>query len=155
MIRISSGYRITYWTLSLRKGLRSGQDNRGHFGDAMNQPQLTFPFKPPEAAGQELRDKGMKQALSHAESVNHDWQEKALVFLFDYIHHHPSLNFSCEMVREEAKGVVPKPPSLRAWGPIFPLAARKGWIIQVGYVHVKNPDAHMANAALWESRLVE
>ncbi len=57
------------------------------------------------------------------------------------------------MVRLEAKGIVPEPPSLRAWGAVLLSAAKRGWIRQVGYVHVDNPKAHKANAALWESCL--
>jgi hypothetical protein len=55
------------------------------------------------------------------------------------------------MVRMEAKGIVPDPPSLRTWGAVLLTGARKGWIKRVGYIQVENPKAHKANAALWES----
>jgi hypothetical protein len=103
--------------------------------------------------GQDLRDRGMKRAQQHAEDVEEGWNIKALDFLYIYAKKHPG-KFSGEMVRLEADGIVPKPPSLRAWGGILAGAARRGWIRQVGYVKVKNPAAHQANAAQWESLLI-
>jgi hypothetical protein len=92
----------------------------------------------------------MKRAQQHAEEVEEGWNIKALDFLYLYAKRYPG-KFSGEMVRLEARGIVPDPPSLRAWGGILANAARRGWIRQVGYIKVKNPNAHQANAALWES----
>ncbi len=116
-----------------------------------NQSQLTFPFNDSPSApnGQDLRDKKMAQAVDHAEKLNNGWQEKALSFLEEYCKTHH--RFSGEMVRIEAKGIVPEPPSLRTWGVILLTGSRRGWIRQVGYVHVETPSSHCANAALWES----
>ena len=120
-----------------------------------NQSQLTFPFKetPPTPTGRDLRDRDMARALKHTEKINNGWQEKALSFLEEYCRTHH--RFSGEMVRIEAKGIVPEPCSLRTWGAVLLTGSRRGWIRQVGYVHVSNPMAHNANAALWESRVVK
>jgi len=117
--------------------------------------QLTFFFNdsPPPPTGRGLRDKGINQALQHTEKLNNGWQEKALAFLEEYCKTHH--RFSGEMVRIEAKGIVPEPPSLRTWGAVLLTGSRKGWIRQVGYVHVSNINAHCANAALWESLICE
>jgi hypothetical protein len=119
------------------------------------QTQLTFPFKDSAfiPTSKHLRDKGIKKAFNHAEKINNGWSEKALSFLEEYCKTHH--RFSGEMVRIEARGKVPEPPSLRSWGSILLTGSRKGWINQVGYVHVQTPSSHCANAALWESRILE
>jgi hypothetical protein len=113
-----------------------------------------FDIQKSKPDGQDLRDRGMKRALQHAEDVEDGWNIKALDFLYVYAKSHPG-KFSGEMVRLEAEGTVPKPPCLRAWGGILANAARRGWIRQVGYTKVTNPDAHQANAALWESLIIK
>ena len=113
--------------------------------------QLTFFFNdsPPPPTGRDLRDRDMARALKHTEKLNNGWQEKALSFLEEYCRTHH--RFSGEMVRIEAKGIVEDPASLRTWGAVLLTGSRRGWIRQVGYVHVNTPSSHMANAALWES----
>jgi hypothetical protein len=112
--------------------------------------QLSFlDVQKPKPTGEILRDKGIARAVKHADKVNDGWQKKALDYLYLYIVSHD--RFSGEMVRQEAKGIVPEPPSLRAWGAILLQGSRRGWIRQVGFVHVQNEKAHRANAALWES----
>ena len=120
--------------------------------------QLSFlDVEKPKPTGEILRDRGIQKALDHAEEVNaHRWQAKALDFLYLYALNHD--HFSGEMVRMEAKGIVPDAPSARAWGAILLTGARKGWIRQAcdgdgepKTIKVYNPKAHKANAALWES----
>lgn len=113
--------------------------------------QLSFlDIEKPKPDGEILRDRGMRKAMRHAEEVEEGWNVKALDFLYLYAKKYPG-RFSGEMVRIEAGGIVPEPPSLRAWGGILANGARRGWIHQVGYIKVDNPNAHRANAALWES----
>jgi len=113
--------------------------------------QLSFlNIEKPKPDGQVLRDRGIRKAIQHAEEVGDGWQTKALDFLYIYAKKNPG-KFSGEMVRLEAKGIVPDPPCLRAWGAILLTGSRRSWIHQVGYIKVNNPAAHRANAALWQS----
>jgi hypothetical protein len=99
----------------------------------------------------ELRDRGIQQAVEHAEEITPNWKELALSFLETYAHSH--FNFAGEDIRAAAEGIVPTPPSLRAWGSVIKTAAMRGWIIQIGFHKCDNPKAHRANAARWQSRL--
>ncbi len=116
--------------------------------------QLSFlDIEKPLPTGEILRDKGIKKALDHAEDVHNGWQAKAVDFLYIYARDHH--RFSGEMVRMEAKGIVPDPPSLRTWGAVLLTGARKGWIRRVGTIHVTNPKAHACFASEWESNIGE
>lgn len=99
-------------------------------------------------SGEILRDKGIKQAVDHAEEVSDGWHEKALRFLESYCQTHQF--FSGEMVRMAAVD-IPTPPCLRTWGGVMVAGAKRGWIKQIGTEQVTNPKAHRANAARWES----
>jgi hypothetical protein len=103
----------------------------------------------PLPTGELLRDRGIKKALDHAEQIHNDWQTRALDFLYLYARDHD--RFSGEMVRMEAKGIVPDAPSARTWGAVMLNGARKGWIRRVGIIHVTNPKAHSCFASEWES----
>ncbi len=123
----------------------------------MNQLNF-FETSKPKPTGELLRDKGIKRAVQHAEDIHNDWQRTALDFLYLYAKNHE--RFSGEMVRMEAKGIVPDAPSARTWGAVMLNGARKGWIRQARdrdgepkTVKVDNPKAHKANAALWEGLL--
>jgi hypothetical protein len=116
----------------------------------MNQLSF-FEIQKSKPNGQDLRDRDIKRAIQHAEEFYNDWQKTALDFVYLYAINHRK--FSGEMVRQTAKGIVPDPPSLRAWGGIIMIAAKRGWIRQIGYIKVVNPKAHKANAAYWESIL--
>lgn len=97
--------------------------------------------------GPELRDQGMQRATNHADAVINDWSETAYQFLLGYLHSH-SL-FMTEDVRKASEGIVPEPPSLRAWGSIIVRAAKSGFIKRAGYENVKNARAHSTPATLW------
>lgn len=125
----------------------------GHWEKSNRNIALPAPDGDPPASGEILRDKGIKQAVNHAEEVEEGWQEKALGFLFIFIHSHGQ--FAIEDIRTQAErfSQVPEPPSKRAWGAIAREAAKRGWIKKMGYIQVRNPSAHCANANLWESCL--
>lgn len=96
-----------------------------------------------------LRDAGMQSAKDHANQENPSWHDQALQWVLDYATTHAT--FSGEKARQASAGVVPEPPHLRAWGSVLMAAAKRKWIKKIGYVQVKNPLAHRANAALWQS----
>lgn len=104
--------------------------------------------KPPPPTGRDLADKGIKRAVSHAEQIQERWRVTALEFLYFYIQRND--RFQVEDVRKAAKGIIPEPPSLRAWGGIIRSAAARGWVRQVGIEPVQNATAHCANAAVWQ-----
>lgn len=114
--------------------------------------QLSFlDIEKPKPTGAVLRDKGIKRGVQHAEGIYNDWQRTAMDFLYLYARNHH--RFSGEMVRMEAKEIVPDPPSLRTWGAVLLQGARKGWIKRVGTIQVTNPRAHACFASEWESLL--
>lgn len=93
------------------------------------------------------RDIGIKKAEDHANSVHESWSDKAYEFLRQYIRH--DAEFMTEQIREASEGIVPEPPSKRAWGSIVLKAARAGLIKKIGYKSVSNPKANATPATLW------
>jgi len=96
----------------------------------------------------ELRDTGMRRAETHADAVSLNWSDRAYAFLVEYIKSHPV--FQAEDVRYAAQGIVPTPPSARAWGSVVVRAAKAGLIRQDGFKKVKNVKAHSTPAAVWK-----
>ena len=103
--------------------------------------------------GNDLRDKGINQAVEHADRVSLNWSERAYRLTEDYAKRH--FLFSGEQVRLASKGMIDEPPHLRAWGAIMLKAAKNGLIKRVGYIQVENIAAHRATATLWESKVYE
>lgn len=101
--------------------------------------------------GAQLRNSGMNQAETHANHLHHGWSHEAYSFLEGYARINPT--FMAEDVRTASAGVVPPPPSKRAWGAVIVRAAKAGIITSLGTRKVKNPRAHCANATLWKSKL--
>lgn len=111
------------------------------------QSQLNLFNVPPVITGETMRDKGIKKAVDHANEVYNDWNEKAFSFLIIYIQ---SVNeFMVEEMRQASTGIVPAPPSLRAWGGIIVRAAKAGLIKKTGFRNVKNIKAHCTPATVW------
>lgn len=99
-------------------------------------------------SGVDLRDVGINNALNHANTVYENWQEKAYHFLLNYTK--KNNEFMAEDVRLASNGVIPDPPSNRAWGGIFVKAAKAGLISRKGFRNVKNAKAHCTPATLWQ-----
>jgi len=97
--------------------------------------------------GNELRDKGIQKAEDHANEVIENWSGFAYNFLLDQINN--GKPFMVEDIRDAAKGIIPDPPSLRAWGSIVVKAARNGEIKRIGYHKVRNARAHSTPASVW------
>jgi hypothetical protein len=106
---------------------------------------------------QSLQQAGTQQAVDHANAVSPKWSERAYQLLIDFLQHHK--RFMGEDVRSyAAEQDFDLPPSARAWGGIIQRASKEYLIIKIGIQQVKNPKAHLANAAVWErndERLIE
>lgn len=102
-------------------------------------------------SGESLKEKGMRQALQHADKVEHRWSEKAYQVLLDFLSHLPEdRKFMTEQFRKYAyENGLPAPPSERAHGSVIRRAAIEGKIIRVGFGQVTNPKAHCANSSVW------
>jgi len=99
--------------------------------------------------GAKLRDRGIDRAVSHADSVEPQWSEQAYQFLLTFLTH--NREFMAEDVREASIGIVPEPPSNRAWGGVIVRAAKAGYIRKAGFKKVRNSRAHCTPAAVWQS----
>lgn len=91
---------------------------------------------------------GIRRAVEHANVQVHGWSDQAYNFLLDYAKKHRE--FMVEDVREASKGVVPVPPSTRAWGGVIVRASKAGVVKRKGFQKVKNAKAHCTPATLWE-----
>ena len=102
-----------------------------------------------DRTGKELRDAGIKTAVEHADAVQPEpkWSDLAYSFLEQYIQ--TRQKFMTEEVRAASEGIVPEPPSLRAWGGIVVRAANRGLIEKAGYQEVQNPKAHRTPSSVW------
>jgi hypothetical protein len=103
------------------------------------------------ATGPQLRDKGIRKAVTKAEAINPSWSDLAYDFLRSYIQtHHRFLTEDIRTAAERA-GIV-SPASKRVWGSLILRAVREGIIRADGYAQVSNPQAHCANARIWVVR---
>lgn len=102
-----------------------------------------------------LKNKGIKQAVNHANQVIPDWSEKAYLFFLEWLDGKPSgFKFQIEEFREVAFSMgMPKPPSLRAFGSITLRAKNAGHIVSIGIKSTKGKTAHHANACVWVKTL--
>lgn len=98
--------------------------------------------------GEELKQKGMQQALDNANNTYFLWSDIAYSFLEEFAKNNKV--FMIEDVRNAASGLIPDPPSQRAWGGIIQRAKSK-LIKHIGYNSVKNPAAHKTPASVWQS----
>lgn len=101
----------------------------------------------------QVTQRGIQQAVDHANAVHKDWCDIAFDFLKGYIEINPM--FMAEDVRFASQGIVPIPPTQRAWGGIIRKAASMNLIKSNGQKQVKNVKAHMAFATEWRSLIVK
>ncbi|MBQ19141.1 MAG: hypothetical protein CMD31_00140 [Flavobacteriales bacterium] len=106
---------------------------------------------------QQLKFEGIERAIDNANDKASQvvqgrlmpWSDIAYNFLLNFLRENKGSAFMVENVRSKAVGIIPEPPSKRAWGGIVVKAKNNGLIRHIGYRQVKNPKAHMANASLW------
>jgi len=103
--------------------------------------------------GRENMLNGIQAALNHANAVHTNWSDQAYQFLKKYIE--SNTEFMAEDVRNASVGIVPQPPSLRAWGGVMRRAIMEGLISKAGIKTVKNIKAHRANANSYKSERVK
>ena len=98
--------------------------------------------------GRELRDIGISKAIDSANASTENWSGLAYMFLLKFIR--STSEFMTEEVRAASEGIIPQPPSSRAWGGIIVRAAKSNMIKRKGFRNVKNAKAHCTPATLWE-----
>lgn len=108
----------------------------------------SYSFEKEYAASVLARDLGIKQAEDSANSKNKGWSDLAYGYLLAYTKAHPE--FMIEEIRTSSAGLIPEPPSNRAWGSIAVRAAKEGIISRKGFQSVKNVKAHRTPATLWK-----
>lgn len=87
-----------------------------------------------KSLSQQPRQRGMQQAISHAESVEPQWCEQAIHILRWFLRRHKGKKFTSEQVVEwaDAHGFrCPTDP--RSWGSVMLTAKREGLIVKDGY----------------------
>lgn len=100
-------------------------------------------------ASAQARNEGMAIASDHAEACYNGWNDVAYNFLVSFLSTRST--FMTEDVREASDGIVPNPPSNRAWGSVVVRAAKNGLIERIGYGEVSNKKAHCTPASIWRT----
>lgn len=107
----------------------------------VNQTQIDF--------GRQARDRGMEKARAHADAVVNDWSERAYELLKWFLERTKG-SFMAEDFRADVKGLLPEPPTNRAYGSVVLRASREGLIRKVGHGTVKSATAHRCFASIWQ-----
>jgi hypothetical protein len=105
------------------------------------------------AEGERLKQEGLDRAVDHADRDIPDWKVRCWSLFLEWLDSKPvGWRFKVEDFRlhVEAQGKIEAPPSKRAYGFISVKGVRAGLIVNKGTVKVNNPNAHRANAGLWE-----
>jgi len=97
--------------------------------------------------GRFKRDKGINQAVNHADTEIPVWSDQAYDYLKEFDKDND--NFMTEQVRMASVGTVPEPPSNRAWGGVMLRGKRAGIIFNNGFRATSNPKAHCTPATVW------
>ena len=114
-----------------------------------HQRMTSYDMFPELLDGPGLAQKGMQQAVDHAEEVHEKWADKAYVFLKKFAGYTKEPFMAEEVRLASLNSGVPEPPSKRAWGMIIQRGSREKLIRRVGYKAVSNPRAHGTPAAVW------
>jgi hypothetical protein len=93
------------------------------------------------------KEEGIQRAVDHADKVIEGWSDEAYRFLKTFLIH--KSEFLTEDVREAANGIVPEPPSLKAWGGVITRATKDGLITSIGFRKAKHVRSHQRPSTLW------
>lgn len=121
-------------------------DHAPNMGRLATQKEIDFSI----SRARENRDNGIQRAVDHADAEIREWSTMAYEFFVNVFLKHTKAPFMTEDFRASCKGVVPDPPSLRAFGAIVVKAKKNGLIRRVAIKSVKNPRANCAMANVWE-----
>lgn len=95
------------------------------------------------------RDKGMAQALAHAEDVVASWGEMA----YGYLQSYPQARFITAELREWAtEHGLPLPTTAWAWGSVITRAVRAGLIEQDGFDQHGDATSHKKVVPVWRRK---
>jgi len=98
-----------------------------------------------------LRDKGMKAATAHADSVLPTWSERALAIYHQYALSHQFLTNEAVRTFAHNECGLPTPTDARCWGTIPRMAAHRKWVRKAGKDIAKDPRVHCNEVTVWES----
>lgn len=117
--------------------------------DLVDEPPLGSPES--VRRGEALRDEGIERSRRSSEAASPEWQREAFEFLVGWLARRGSRPFQACEVRHASFGLIPKPPTQRAWGHVL-LRARKAKLIEL---HGQGPDldpkSHRAPANIWRA----
>lgn len=102
------------------------------------------------AEGQAGRDRGMTQAVDHADALVPGWSAEAAQKLHDFLKEFRD-PFIAPDVREWAyRRGLPKPPTNMSWGAVFMSFSKRGLIRKVGYRQYGDKTMHTQPVVVWE-----
>lgn len=107
--------------------------------------------------GRTLRDRGINQAICHADNRSKGWSERAYNVLEFYVNtpREPGFTFMTEDLRIYANEVMKLavPPSPKAWGGIIKRANHRGLIEFVRFQAVSSSVAHCRPGSVWRKKV--
>lgn len=93
--------------------------------------------------------RGIEQSINTANYVHENWSDNAYALFRSFLQVHKG-EFQAEDFRAYTTGLLPVPPSLRAYGGVILRARFNGLITKVDIRPVSNSKAHGANASVWK-----
>lgn len=116
----------------------------------MKQYDLFGAEVPREPSGQALKERGMAQAESHANAVHPEpikWSDQAEYFLKNWAR--PETPFTVEQAVKASEGVIPQPPTNKAWGGVIVRLKRQGFVKALGIVKATKASSHTGYITQW------
>ena len=103
--------------------------------------------------GEILRDRGIQQAIDHADAVEPSWSDMAYEATISFIgsHMRSGDSFTMEYIRLQLteSNMISKPPDARAWGGIMRRLAKAGYIMKDGFIPAESAIAHRCPKQIW------
>lgn len=92
-------------------------------------------------------ERGMNQALAHAEQVETGWGDVAYLFLQKYAREHAEPFTALDVRTAASAWGLSDPPTPKAFGGVFQRASRAGVIRKIGYA--PHAERHASPTVLW------